>query len=1071
MRRFVLCFLALMPLFGQVDTGSVTGTVTDATGAVIAAARVVVSQEETGGQRQAVTNDSGFYSVQALRPGRYTVLVTKEGFRPARSTLIDVRVQDRIEQSFQLEIGATNSEITITASAPLLETDTSSLGQVIEEKTITDLPLNGRNFIQLATLGAGTLPSTRTAERDNFVSNGARPIQNSYLLDGVENKNRIMGFDKGSAQIVQPVIDAIQEFKVQTSTFSAEFGQAAGGVVNVTMKSGTNKIHGSLFEFLRNARMDATPYFQPANGVKPSFIQNQFGATAGGPIRHDRTFFFGSWQSSREVNAAAQIGTVPTAATAVGNFGSTKIYDPQTTRLNPAGAGYVRDQFPNNIVPLNRWDPVAVKLMALYPAPNLPGTVRNFFYNPKERVYSDQYSGRVDHRLGDNDQLFGRLSWFKGINTLPSPLPAPANNYSIAEPSSQSLVVSETHTFQGARVNEFRFGYIYTLATQDLTVERLFDQYGIKGALNEPKIKGLPVFAITGFNSLGSPGSGNLPIAATGSNNFPIEKWGRIFQFVDNYSFVRNRHTLKAGVDVQSVNMYVYATNQARPTIAFNGVYTQNPQNRTGNGNALADFMLGYTSSSTVSSQQLFQISQKVFQGFFQDDWKVNDKLTFNLGIRYELSLPFTEAKDQQANFVLDPGPCFGQLVTVTGRGRCGVGPGLVYTNKKDFAPRVGLAYQVAPKLVVRSGFGIFYGRDENVGITRRLPNNPPFTATTQFISDQINPGIILSTGFPAGAVDPKAVVNPEVNSFPFHSVAPYVVQWNLNVEREVAGFVAQVGYTGSEAHKLYAVVNINQAYPGTGNVNARRPFTAYSGIQSYGPYLNSNYHALLAKLERRFSKGVSLLTSYTYGHTIDGGPGGNDSNDPGPQDARNLRAQRGSSSFDVRQRFVVSGFWELPFSGGNKMVSALAHGWQLSGIAAAQTGQPFTVTQNTDPTSTGTTARPNRITDGALPASARSVQRWFDTTAFLSPTCICFGNSGRNILRGPSSKNIDVGISRTFSIRERFRLQLRSEAFNLFNHPNFGLPASNLGAPGVGIIGSVINPERQIQMAVKLSF
>ncbi len=1066
---FLVAFTGL--LTAQVDTGSISGLVTDKTGAVVIGAGVVITQDDTGTRRAVTTNESGFFSATALRPGRYAVLVTKEGFRSARSTALEVRVQDRIEQNFELQIGVAIAEITVASAAPLLETDTSSLGQVIEEKSIRELPLNGRNFIQLATLGAGTLPSTRTVERDNFVSNGARPIQNSYLLDGVENKNRIMGFDKTSAQIIQPIIDSIQEFKVQTSTFSAEFGQAAGGVVNVTLKFGTNALHGSLFEFLRNSRLDATPYFQPAIGGKPQFIQNQFGATVGGPVIHDRAFFFGSWQSSREVNAAPQIGTVPTTAFANGNFGQTRIYDPRSTRPNPSGAGFVRDPFSNNTVPRDRWDPVAAKLIALYPTPNLPGTVRNFFYNPKERVSNDQYNARVDHRLSGRDSLFGRISWIGGENMIPAPLPDPANNFSIATPGSQSLALSETHIFSGTQVNEFRFGFIRTSIAQNLTVARRFSEFGINGTLENEKITGLPVFNINSFSALGSPGPGNLPIPASGGTNFPIEKSGRILQFIDNFSHVRNRHTFKAGVDIQQVQLFVHATNQARPNFTFNGVYTQNPQSRTGTGNALADFLLGYTSASTVSTQQLSTINQGVFQGFLQDDWNVNSKLTLNLGFRYELSQPWTEANDRQANFVRDAGPCNGQIVTVADRARCGLGRALVHTDYNNFAPRLGLAYQATPKTVIRSGFGVFHGRDENIGITRRLPNNPPFTATTQFTSDQINPGILLATGFPPGSVDPNAAVSPEVNSFPFDSPLPYVIQWNLNAEREIGGLVAQIGYTGSQAHKLYSVVNVNQAFPGAGAVNARRPLPNYSGIQQYGPFSNSNYHALLAKLERRFSNGASFLLSYTYGHSIDGGPSGNDMNDPGPQDARNLRGQRASSSFDVRQRIVFSGFWQIPGPKISGALGAIGRGWQLSGIAAAQTGQPFTVTLNSDPSSTGTTARPDRLRDGALPDDERNVQRWFDTTAFAVRNCVCFGNSGRNILRGPGLTNVDVGLSRTFAFRERFRLQFRSEAFNLLNHPNFGLPSSSIGAAGVGIIGSVVNPERQIQAALKLYF
>jgi hypothetical protein len=420
---------------------------------------------------------------------------------------------------------------------------------------------------------------------------------------------------------------------------------------------------------------------------------------------------------------------------------------------------------------------------------------------------------------------------------------------------------------------------------------------------------------------------------------------------------------------------------------------------------------------------------------------------------------------------VLDPGPCHLQIVTVAERGRCGVGRALTRTDLNNFAPRLGLAYQASPKTVVRSGFGVFYGRDEDLGIIRRLPNNPPFITSATVTGDQTNPAYLLKDGIPPNALSAASGVT-DVNSFPFEFRTPYVIQWNLNIQRELAGaFVAQVGYTGSEAHKLPEVVNINQAYPGTGDVNSRRPYRGYSNIQFYGPLVNSNYHALLAKLERRFSKGASMLASYTYGHSIDDGKSNNDNNDPAPQDARNLAAQRGSSNFDVRHRFVLSGVYQLPFGQSPGLVSRLVRNWQISGIWSQQTGQPFTVTLNVDPTATGATAHPNRLRDGALPPDQRSINRWFDITAFVAPSCPCFGNSGRGILRGPGFFNVDVGVLREFHFNERFRLQVRSEAFNLFNHPNLGLPGTGIGAPGVGIIGSVINNERQIQAALKLHF
>src|SRR5438876_9045687 len=363
MRTLVIALFSALAAIAQTDTGAILGVVTDRSGAVVPSASVKIVEESTNSRTELQTNGSGFYSASALRPGRYQVTVMKEGFRLQRSQPFDLRVQERAEIDFQLELGPTSSEITVLARAPLLESETSSLGQVIEEKDITDLPLNGRNFIQLAILGAGTLPSTRAAERDSFISNGARSVQNSYLLDGIDNRNRILGFDKNSAQIIQPIIDAIQQFKVQTSTFSADFGQAAGGVVNVSMRSGTNSFHGNLFEFLRNSQLDATPYFQPSGG-KPLFIQNQFGATVGGPIIRDRTFFFGSWQSTREQSSAPQIASVPTLPMRQGIIPG-RVNDPVTKLA-----------FPNNTIQVSQSNSVAAKLIPLHPNPHLAGADR-----------------------------------------------------------------------------------------------------------------------------------------------------------------------------------------------------------------------------------------------------------------------------------------------------------------------------------------------------------------------------------------------------------------------------------------------------------------------------------------------------------------------------------------------------------------------------------------------------------------------------------------------------------------------------------------------------------------------
>jgi hypothetical protein len=1040
----------------QVDTGAISGVVTDSTGAIVPGAKVAITETDTNAQVALATNDSGFYSAPSLRPGPYQVEVSKQGFQSQKRTGIGLRVQDRIELNFSLAVGSTTTELTVSTAAPVLESETSSLGTVVDGKTIDELPLNGRNFIQLATSVPGTLPSTRSADKDSFISNGARSVQNSYLLDGIDNKNRIVGFDSTTAQALSPVIDAIEEFKVQTSTFTAEFGQSAGGVVNVTLKSGTNTYHGNLFEFLRNSDTDATPFFQPAGNSKPIYQQNQFGATFGGPIRKDRTFVFGSWQTSREQSQAPQIASVPTAAQQQGIFPS-KVTDPTTGQ-----------PFPNNTIPQSRFDPVAAKLAALYPLPDLPGIVTNFFSNPKEVIKADQYNLKFDHHFRSADYMFVRFSQGWNDNQLPLLLPPPANQQGEDHLYQRQLVVSETHTVSSNKVNEFRLGFVYTLEHQDISGPRLFDQFGIKGTLDTPTIKGLPLFTITGLSNLGTAGPGSSPIVASGSGNFPTKKSGKIWQLLDNFSWIHDRHAIKFGVDTQRDTLFVYATNSARPTIAFNTTYT---------GVGFGDFLLGDVFQGSTSQQQLDTILQYVFNGYVQDDWKVSKRLTFNLGLRYELSLPFAEEHDRQSNFVLDRGPCHLQLILVAQDSMCnaGISRAQVRTDTNNFAPRLGLAYQANDKTVVRSGFGVFYGRDEVLGIARRLPDNPPYVSASVFVGTPAAPAFPLQVGFPPNALALAATgfnANTTVNSFPFNFPVAYVEQWNINVERQLPGsVVAQVGYTGSEAHKLVIVANVNQAIPGTGSVVSRRPYQGVGDIDFYGPLVNSTYNALIAKLERRFTKGLSLLTSYTYGHSIDGGGNNNDAMDPGFQDVRNQRAHKGPSNFDVRHRFVTSGFYQLPFGKSGGFLNRAIRDWQLSGIFSAQGGQPFTVTLNTDPSATGTTARPNRIADGVLPAEQRSVKHWFNTAAFVAPACICFGNSGRGVVRGPGFMDLDLGITRNFHVNERFRLQFRAESFNLLNHPNLGLPNFNIGNPLAGTINTTINPERQNQFALKLYF
>jgi hypothetical protein len=1075
-KYFAFFLLSLASVaFAQVDTGTISGTVRDPGGAVIQNALVTVANPSNGSSYSTHTNKDGLYTVVDLKPGTYTVSVRTPGFDSYIKTGIDLRVQDHRSIDFALVVGHRATSIQVRDTAPLLETQTSSLGNVVEREEVQNLPLNGRNYIQLATLGAGTSPSQRSNERNSFVANGQREIQNSYLLDGIDNKNKIVGFDSSDAESIEPIIDAIQEFKVQTGTFSAEFGQSAGGVVNVSIRSGTDLLHGSVFEYLRNSYMDAKPFFQPALTAKPQFIQNQYGATIGGPIIKDRTFLYFAWQSSRISDASPQLAVVPTPAQLQGQFTQT-VYNPATTVPNPGGTGYVRTPFIANFISPTIFDPVAAKLALLFPAPNLTGA-NNFFSNQKETVNNDQYLARVDHRFSDRDSAFAHFVYSTSTNILPAVLPPPASSPSYVWPEAHSFAFSESHIFSPTLLNEARVGYMETREKQNIIGPRLFSEYGIIGAPNDPNVLGLPTFAISGLTTIGTTGPGTLQTPATGSGNLPIDKQGRTIQVDDNLTWQHGNNVFKFGFDWQQVTLYANVTLNARPSYNFNGVYTQNPQSRAGTGNPLADFLLGYTSSSTVSTPSDSESRQHIYDGYIQDDWRVTPHLTVNAGLRYELPLPFYETANHYANVILDPGPLYGQLLTATQAAQYGYRRSFVNPNFNNFAPRFGFAYQAAPKTVLRAATGLFYGRDENVPVADRPTNNPPYFVSSSYTSDQIDPSIVLATGFPASAINPADVQTPAVNSYLTHSPTPRVFQWNANIQRDIGwGFVGQVTYVGSVTSDLYYPNQIDQPTPGPGAIQPRRPFPQYSALRAYAPLVRANYNSLQAQAERRFTNGFYLLAAYTYGHAIDNGPSQVDTV-VAPQNAYNFAAERGNSAFDVRQRIVVSTVYELPFGKGkpflsdSKVGNAIAGGWLFTGIFAAQSGLSFTPVEAVDQSNTGTTAHPNRAGNGNFPSSQRSIYKWFDTSAFATPAQYTFGNSGRDILIGPGFHNIDAGISRRIHIVRQTNLELRFEAFNLLNTPQFALPNATLNQSTTAVVSAVANPQRQLQLAARFRF
>jgi len=1071
---FLVPLLLTEALLAQVDTGAIAGTVRDSTGAVVQAAKVKVVETDTGIVLSLVTNADGFYAAPALHIGKYNISASAAGFATQTKTDVELRVQDHLDVDFNLSPGQMSTVVTVESQVSPLQTEDSSIGQVVDDETMQNLPLNGRNYIQLATLAAGTSPSRRGAERDTFIANGAREVQNTYLLDGIDNKNKIVGFDSSAAQAIEPVLDGVQEFKVETSTFSAEFGQAAGAVVNVTLRSGTNQLHGSMWEYLRNSFFDATPYFQ-VKGQKPNYTQNQFGATTGGAVIKDRTFVFASWQSLQSVNVAPQLATVPTLNQRDGIF-STPIYNPATTVANPNGTGYVRTPFPNNTIPASLWDPVATKLLSLYPLPNLTGST-NFLSDQAERLNDEQGNIRGDQRVTDKDSFFIRYSKQDNSSILPAPLPPPSSDPSDVWTEAHSVVGSLTHIFSSNLINEARMGYMETREVQQVPGTNLDAEYGIQGTPNYPEVHGLPTFTISGLNTLGTTGPGTLPIATTGSGNLPLDKQGRNIEFLDNLSWTKGRHTLKFGVDIEQVTLYGHVTLSARPNFGFTGVYTQNPQSRSGTGSPFADFLLGYVNNYTTSTRPDNEERQHTFEGYVQDDWKVSRKLTLNLGLRYELCMPWYDTTNAFSDFMLQ-GSAYGLLVTAPEASQYGLRTSFANPDTKNFAPRVGLAYQVTPKTVIRSGFGVFYGRaDENLGISARPTNNPPYFIRSINTGDQIHTLITLSEGIPPGILNPNDIVNANVNYWPTYMPLPYIYEWNFNIQRQLgAGFMAQLGYVGSGSHDLYVDENFNQPQPGPGSVNSRELFKAYSAIDAYLPLDRSNYNSLIFQIERRFHNGFSFLGAYTWSHSFDYG-GTTSDTDVTAQNPYNLTAEYGASNFDVRQRVSASYIYELPFGRGKSWVTqpgaarAILGGWQLSGVTSFQTGLPFTPILGYDPTNTGTTARPNVIAGAAFYPSNQGPSDWFNNSAFVAPPAYTYGKSGRDILRGPQQFNSDVGLLRSGTFKERVTLQFSAQAFNVFNTPQFGLPNNTVGVSTTGKITTVVNPERQFQLGLHLLF
>jgi hypothetical protein len=1089
MKRSLRLVRALLLVIGFTATAiaqmaSIQGVVTDSSDANIAGADVTATNTGTGVEFKAQTNEAGFYLFPSLTPGSYTIRAVAGGFSQKTTGIIKLEVGQTARADFQLEVGAVNQSIEVSAAAALLDTQTSTVGQVVSNKQIVELPLNGRNYLALARLTAGTSAAngSRGASGGAFSAVGQNGSQTSILLDGVDVSSRLSGGILGNeAQIVTPSIDAVEEFKVVTNNNSAEFGFRMGGNVIVSTKSGSNQLHGSLYEFLRNEKFDAANFFAVGQ-PKPPYRQNQFGGTVGGRIIKNKTFFFGSYEGYRIRVGQSRISRVPTAAERNGNFASARmIYDWATTRAGANGTS-VRDPFPGNIVPANRFDPVAKKAVDLYPLPN-QGGVNNFFYSPTQINDNDQLDLRLDHYFSDQHRIFGRYSHRAADRVNPGPLPLPADGgaWATEDLTGHSIVVNLNSSLSPSINNEARFGYTKGDTIRDLPwTENLNQQIGITGIPDYGTYsqRGVARFQPTGYAQLGAttfwPNVNNLTL----------------YQFYDNLLMVRGRHTIKTGFDFRREMLFRRAARFARGFFAFDGSFSQNPTNRGQTGDAMADFLLGTSTTSTIGNPNGETAVALNSAAYVQDDWRITNRLTLNLGVRWDKFGPpsFRNFTDTPvSNFAFDFASKTYRIERPADEGDCGCDQ-----DWNNFAPRIGLAYQLTAKTVLRSGFGILYGQPDAISFfgDARYQNLPPEFTEITFPTDRLlSPSRIVSQGFPAGLIPATEVLeNVFVNTAARFMPSQYSMQWFLDVQREMPkNFLLTLSYLGTGSHHMVQIRNMNQPLtPGPGTVKSRSPFPFFGWIVYRDPSGNANYNAFTSKLERRYSNGFTLIAAYTWSHAIDNvaealtTAGGQEL-----QDNYDMRRNRAKSVFDARHVTAVSAIYDLPFGKGRNWLNVggpldwILGGWQVGGIFSQASGRPFTATVSTDISNTGTSNptggtanqnHPDRLRDGNLPSGERSITRWFDVSAFAIPQLYTYGNAGRNILRGPGIRSLDLKLGKNFQIAERLRLEFRCEMFNATNTPSFALPASNVNLPTAGQI-TAAGPPRQIQFGLKALF
>ena len=1091
-----ICFLVSLSAFGQFETATLTGVVSDPAGAVVSNVSVKVANRATNVEAAVLTDEEGRYSFTALRPGTYNLTVSAPGFKQYLSSDLILQVNQSARVDVQLTVGQVSERVEVSAFTPMLETETSGRGAVIDQTKIVELPLNGRDYNQLALLSPGVLSPTPRLQsvgfRGAFNVNGNRAFNNAFQLDGVDNTSYSNSFRGLNVQVVQPSIEALQEFKIQTNAYSAEFGRSSGALINAVTRSGSNDVHGSLYEFHRNDNLDAANFFANKNRLsKPFRLRNQFGAAAGGRIVRDRTFIFGDYEGLRDRTGVVRPSSVPNPMWRQGIFG-TPIHNP----FNPTDTGQdfrvsampgCNDGSGNCWrIPANLIDPVGQRIINVAPDPNTlsPGVDNNYVSVPINRMDTNQFDLRLDHLMNQKISLFGRHSFVDTAFVQPAPRPGLAegstnDTFGTADLRSQGTAFGMTWVLTPAVVSETRFGIArgdyYQLPPNfgSGCPEQLI---GLRGAPTDEAIcGGLPVINFPG---------GNLRRLGR-TTSVPQFQTPRSYNFRQSFAVMKGAHSIRAGGELLFVQTGIRDVSSLLGNFTFSGRFTGVNARWE---NAIADLLLGFPSQYQQDSNTSFDIYQRMYFGYLQDDWKVTRNLSLNLGLRYEFATPTRERDMKWAN--LDPVT----RTPVQAKEGSLYDEALVHPDRNNWAPRVGFSWSPLARTVVRGGYGIFYNHSNRMGREGLLGFNPPFIVLRDANiagsnALKANNAIFrLQDGIPAGFVDIARVDLATVTrkgQDPYQRTS-YVQQYNVGIQQELAyGLLLDVAYVGNRGLKLPAFRNFNPIQYSFNALGA--PVTGLRTLDAVGirgdiQYLEnigiSNYNSLQARLERRFSRGITFLASYTWGKALTDsvdhlstsavGNGTDVGAFREPQNPANRRAEYGPAEFDVTHRFVASGVWQLPF------------GFELSPIFTAQTGLALTPNQPGIINIGGERrSRPNRLADGNLPSAERTVDRWFDTSAFVPTTSTpgaigfvpntIFGNSGVGILRGPGYVNLDLNVAKTFPIREQFNAQLRVELFNAFNHTNFGVPGVTTGA-GFGQIVSA-NDARIVQLALKLRF